>query len=437
MKQKSLLKLFFISTMLVAATLGLLGLPFDQTQAGPPDPAVDIKTTLQSYQMPGIRPSLSDGRLLEAASSPPEASMGAPDPTPNPATDIRTKLQPYQISGVVPFQSDGRQFEQAPGPSKAEEPPIRSQAQQTFYSIADAVVLQGYASLNLGGTTDMWAGYDDYLEPDGQIARSLLGFDISSLPPDVVITSATLRAYLVNSWDYPDRSRIITAYQAISSWSEGGVTWNNKPGYGAAYGSSSIPEGAWGWYQFDVTNLVKAWYNGAYTNYGIMLRGPEISGSDSSWRGFGTREGSYDPQLVVEYSPLPAPQDHIIYLPLTMKDYSPPTPTPTPLPSSCPQTGAWSGTTDDGDPISFTVSTTPSCRLAPLTITMFLWCSGFPGYQYMTVSWNTLPISNNHFSTGSGMEEVVGDFTSPTTATGTWLYWDTRCQGSGTWTATH
>jgi hypothetical protein len=132
-------------------------------------------------------------------------------------------------------------------------------------------------------------------------------------------------------------------------------------------------------------------------------------------------------------------QDHRIYLPLSMKNYSPPTPTPTPTPppSTCPQTGAWSGTTDDGDPISFTVSTIPNCRVAPLTITMFLWCSGFPGYEYMTVSWNTLPISNNHFSTGSGMEEVVGDFTSPTTATGTWDYAGFPCYGHGTWTASH
>jgi hypothetical protein len=34
---------------------------------------------------------------------------------------------------------------------------------------------------------------------------------------------------------------------------ESNVTWNNKPCYGGGYGSKSI---VWGWYNFDVTNLV-------------------------------------------------------------------------------------------------------------------------------------------------------------------------------------
>jgi C1A family cysteine protease len=174
--------------------------------------------------------------------------------------------------------------------------------QQSFYSIADATVLQGYPSENLGATVDMWAGYDEYLSPDGQICRSLVKFDISSLPPGQEITEATLRLYLVSSWDFPDTSRTIQTYRATSGWSEASVTWNNKPGYGGSYGSSSIVHGAWGWYEFDIKDLVSAWYDGTYTNHGIMVRGPEVSGYDASWRGFGTRESDYAPELVVDYS---------------------------------------------------------------------------------------------------------------------------------------
>jgi hypothetical protein len=259
MKQKLLMKYFLISTLLVAVALCLMGMPFGEVNADPPEP------------------------------------------TPSPALDIRTRLQPYQAPGVEPAQSDGRLFEEAPLPSEVEEPPVGALAQQTLYAIADATVLQGYPSENLGDTADMWAGYDEYLEPDGQIARSLVGFDITSLPPNQVITEATLRVYLVNSWDYPDTSRTIRTYRITSSWSESSVTWNNRPGYGSAYGSRSIVSGAWGWYEFDVTDLVGAWYDGTYTNHGIMLRGPEVSGLDASWRGFGTRESSYRPQLIIEY----------------------------------------------------------------------------------------------------------------------------------------
>ena len=153
----------------------------------------------------------------------------------------------------------------------------------------------------MGHTIDMWAGYDDYLDPDGEIVRGLVRFDLSGLPPDAQINSATLRLYLIASWDYPNCSRTITTHRIGSDWAEMTVTWNNKPSCLEAYGSNSVQEGAWGWYDFDVTALVQAWANGSQPNYGIMIRGPEHSGPDSSWRGFSTREGPHPPQLVINY----------------------------------------------------------------------------------------------------------------------------------------
>ncbi|MCX7680588.1 MAG: DNRLRE domain-containing protein, partial [Anaerolineae bacterium] len=140
-----------------------------------------------------------------------------------------------------------------------------------------------------------------YLEPDGKIVRSLVRFDLSSIPTGATINQATLRLYLVSSWDYPNRTRTITTYRIGSSWSESGVTWNNQPSHAEAFGSAGVTHGAWGWYAFDVTNLVRGWVNGTWPNYGIMLRGPEWSGTDSSWKSFATRESTYDPQLVITY----------------------------------------------------------------------------------------------------------------------------------------
>ena len=216
--------------------------------------------------------------------------------------DIITKLQPYQSPSVKPLQSEGQLLEIAPLSTESESP-TAALDQETFDAIADATVLQGYPSENTGATIDMWAGYDEYLDPDGEIARSLIQFDIASLPANQTITKAKLRVYLVSSWDYPDTSRTIRTYRILSGWSEGNVNWNNSPSYGDAYGSRSITSGAWDWYEFDVTSLVSGWYDGTYQNHGVMLRGPEVSGTDSSWRGFGTRESDYTPELVVEYTP--------------------------------------------------------------------------------------------------------------------------------------
>lgn len=312
MKHKLKVKYSLISALFLAVAMCLLGLPFDGVEASPPEPnlspAMDnISTKLKAYQTSAIEPSQSNGRLLTEAPSLSQVNVGPSDSTFSPPVEIITKLQPYQTPGVQPSQSDGRQLQRAPLPSEEEEPPIDTLAQRTFYAIADATVLRGYPSLNFGDTTDMWAGYDEYLEPDGEIARSLVKFNIDSLPSNQNITKARLRVYLVISWDYPNTRRTIRTYRITHSWSESNVAWNNKPGYGSAYGSSSIVHGAWGWYEFDVTNLVRAWYGGTYTNHGIMLRGPEVSGVDASWRGFSTREGPYTPRLVVDYSP-PAPQ---------------------------------------------------------------------------------------------------------------------------------
>ncbi|MCK4315331.1 MAG: DNRLRE domain-containing protein, partial [Anaerolineae bacterium] len=179
----------------------------------------------------------------------------------------------------------------------------------TFSSAGDACVMEGRATTNFGSTSDMWAGYDDYLSPDGKIVRSLIQFDVSAIPSGTSIDSAVLRVYLVESWDYPGRTRTVTAYRIGSSWSESSVTWNTRPSCAEAYGSDSVTHGSWGWYSFDVTNLVSGWVDGSLSNYGVMLRGPEVSGYDSSWRSFSTREGSYTPQLAVTYSGYTTPSD--------------------------------------------------------------------------------------------------------------------------------
>ena len=52
-----------------------------------------------------------------------------------------------------------------------------------------------------------------------------------------------------------------------------------------------------------MTDLIRAWRDEGHENYGVMLRGPEEGGT-GGWRGFGTRESLYTPQLVIEYEVL-------------------------------------------------------------------------------------------------------------------------------------
>ncbi len=268
MKQKLMVKYAFVSTLLVAAALYLLVLPSDGVNAGPSEPTSGL------------------------------------------AMDTGAGLQPYQTPDAESSHSDGRLLERAPLPSEVKSP-AGALDQQTLDANDDAMVLESRPAQKYGGEPDMWAGYDRYVDPDGGIVRSLVRFDIDNLSPDRDIAEARLRVRLVKSWDYPDTSRTIRTYCITSTWSEDGVTWDNQPGYGEAYGSKSIVHGAWGWYEFDVTDLVRAWRDQGRENHGIMLRGPE-EGVTVGWRGFGTQESLYTPQLVIEYETLVPRVDSII-----------------------------------------------------------------------------------------------------------------------------
>lgn len=171
----------------------------------------------------------------------------------------------------------------------------------TVNASEDTTILQGYATQNFCDATDMWAGYDDLLDPDGKIARSLVKFDLSMIPAGTSISKATIIVRHVGSWDFPDRSQTITAYAANSSWAACTTTWNSQPSIGAAYGSQSIPFDTGGWYEFDITSLAQSWISGSTPNNGIWLRGPEFSGPDSSWRSFGTVDSSDAPYLSITY----------------------------------------------------------------------------------------------------------------------------------------
>ncbi|MEM3486607.1 MAG: hypothetical protein QXI12_13425, partial [Candidatus Methanomethyliaceae archaeon] len=57
---------------------------------------------------------------------------------------------------------------------------------------ADACVLEGYPTRNLGNTADMWVGYDDFLSPPGKIARAYIAFPSPAIPAGQQVITATL-----------------------------------------------------------------------------------------------------------------------------------------------------------------------------------------------------------------------------------------------------
>jgi hypothetical protein len=78
--------------------------------------------------------------------------------------------------------------------------------------------------------------------------RSFLRFDLSTIPDTYQISQAVLHLYRYehtqNNYTLIDLHHV-----ASDSWTEGGITWNNAPAYGAQLGAKTIlytdPQAAW------------------------------------------------------------------------------------------------------------------------------------------------------------------------------------------------
>ena len=151
--------------------------------------------------------------------------------------------------------------------------------------------------------------------------RAYLGFDLSSIPSDAVVTSAYFYAYLIRASGLTSVNinlmRVTTAWNCPLYWG----TQPDVTGATSANVNNTLGEKVW-----TVTSLVQNFWLGrnlgTSPNFGMALIGPESG--DSYFRSFGSAESSQPPKLVVNYTrPTITPTPTISPTPTV-------TPTPTP-----------------------------------------------------------------------------------------------------------
>jgi hypothetical protein len=100
----------------------------------------------------------------------------------------------------------------------------------TLYSIADAYVNSSSSETNYGSADYL------YVSASSEQDFTYVMFDLSSLPPDANIISAELKIYLSSTggdiYGIP-ADKIGTYYCSDNSWTELGITWNNRPSFNA------------------------------------------------------------------------------------------------------------------------------------------------------------------------------------------------------------
>ena len=124
------------------------------------------------------------------------------------------------------------------------------------------------------------------IKQDGQ-HRSLLHFDLSTLPTNAVIDAAELQFYVWNQ-SYAGRTLDVTAYALLQSWEEYGVTFNSRragepwavPGAdgigtdrAGTLAATTRLTTANAWARLDLRTAVQGWVTDPASNHGVILIG--------------------------------------------------------------------------------------------------------------------------------------------------------------------
>jgi len=107
--------------------------------------------------------------------------------------------------------------------------------------------------------------------------RSLIYFNISEVPETDTIVSAKIQVY--ESYSSNGNPITIKLYLLTFNWSESEAGWNNRSllelwsSAGGDYGKliDSVSFSSSGYYNFTVTQAVRAWRNGTSENYGLIM----------------------------------------------------------------------------------------------------------------------------------------------------------------------
>lgn len=160
-------------------------------------------------------------------------------------------------------------------------------------------ISSGKPDANFSKSNVLYAGVDS----QGSVQRALLSFDLCLLPSDIVIDAAVLRMYADNISERTIPA-FITPYILTSSWDEKDVNWSNQPVKNTSLAGKTVEVLSYGWYNWDITNIMQVWILNSGSNSGLILESMEDGTRDikkfHSARSYYYR--NYRPYLEIRYS---------------------------------------------------------------------------------------------------------------------------------------
>ncbi len=158
---------------------------------------------------------------------------------------------------------------------------LRAVSTLTFTSDADARVEEHSPTTNFGTSPDL-----EVINANNRSMESYIRFTVSGISG--VVQSATLRVY--STTDATKNGP--AAYATNTTWTETGITWNNRPAPTSGVLDNKGAIGQNTWTDYNATALVKG--NGTFAF--------ELAGDSNDNVLFSSRQGSNPPQLVITVS---------------------------------------------------------------------------------------------------------------------------------------
>lgn len=164
----------------------------------------------------------------------------------------------------------------------------------TLYTTGDSYIQQSSPTTNYGSATTMFIQ-----QGSGSNAMSaFLKFDLSAEVATIV--SATLYLWEDSASFNPVGD--LTVKRVTSSWTEGGVTWNNQPSVTSTNSKVININGSLQWYSIDIKDIIVDCVTG--TDYGISLQPFTPTGGDTTFTRIAPKEAiisARKPYLVIVY----------------------------------------------------------------------------------------------------------------------------------------
>lgn len=180
-------------------------------------------------------------------------------------------------------------------PSKSVEISVSATPSTAFGVIADSYVEGGASTdVNFGSVRrlDIKPILPNTPADGARVRTSYLAFNLETIKPSDVETATLVASGLIADGGAGDAERI-DAYEIAGSWSEGSITYRNRPSFGAPIGSALVARQQ-GEVRMDVTDAIRRASPGSLSRYSIAFGGTIDTGAlmarlDSRESGSGAR----------------------------------------------------------------------------------------------------------------------------------------------------